>query len=69
MEARSNGHFDACVERRRDALLGRCDTGAERGCALRRVADTSATQARKDKRRRYFSKFFEHHFHHVRSFH
>lgn len=29
MEARSSGHLDACVEKRRDALLG-----AERGCAL-----------------------------------
>ena len=35
MEARSSGHLDACVERRRGALLGRRVTGAERGCALR----------------------------------
>lgn len=35
MEAKSSGHLDACVERRRDALLGRRVTGAERGCALR----------------------------------
>lgn len=40
MEARSSGHLDACVERRRGALLGRRVTGAERGCALRGEADS-----------------------------
>lgn len=40
MEARSSSHLDACVERRRDVLLGRRVTGAERGCALRGEADS-----------------------------
>lgn len=38
MEARSSSHLDACVERRRDALMGRRAMGVERGCALRRQA-------------------------------
>lgn len=47
MEARSSGHLDACVERRRDALLGRRVTGAERGCALRFEGKVLAATKRK----------------------
>lgn len=31
MEARKSSHLDACVERRRDALMGRRAMGVERG--------------------------------------
>lgn len=35
MEARSSGHLDACVERRRDALLGRRGRKGDVLCSAR----------------------------------